>query len=265
MLRQKEFFSVEEFDDIQFNFDSKTQNKLKKKMMKKERKIQSVENSLRQFNLKSISPKTKNQTIAFEEYFQEKNLLLHGVAGTGKTFISLYLALNDILKGEGDKKRVVIVRSVVPTRDMGFLPGTQAEKTAVYEQPYMSICNELFGRDDAYGILKQKGVIDFISTSFIRGLTLNDSIVIVDECQNMNFHELDSVITRFGENSRVCFCGDFRQSDLIRQSEKEGINTFMRVIGHMPSFGSVEFQKEDIVRSPLVKEYILSKLDEGIV
>lgn len=265
MLQQKEFFSIEDFDSINFDFDSKTQHRLRKRLAKKERKQQSLENSLRQFTLRNITPKTKNQTIAFESYYQEKNLLLHGVAGTGKTFISLYLALNDVIRGQGNKKKIVIVRSVVPTRDMGFLPGKESEKTAVYEQPYMSICNELFGRADAYGILKNKGVIEFISTSYIRGLTLNDAIVIVDECQNMNFHELDSVITRFGENSRVLFCGDFRQSDLIREHERSGINTFMKVLSNMSSFNSVDFQKEDIVRSPLVKEYILCKLDEGII
>ena len=144
---------------------------------------------------------------------------------------------------------------------MGFLPGNQKEKSKVYEAPYYSICSELFNRGDAYDILKQKGIIQFNTTSFIRGLTLNDSIVIVDECQNMTWHELDSVITRLGENTRIIFCGDFRQSDFRWDDEKEGLHDFMRVIKRMKSFNFVEFDKDDIVRSDVVKEYIISKLE----
>ena len=144
---------------------------------------------------------------------------------------------------------------------MGFLPGNQKEKSKVYEAPYYSICSELFNRGDAYDILKQKGIIQFNTTSFIRGLTLNDSIVIVDECQNMTWHELDSVITRLGENTRIIFCGDFRQSDFRWDDEKEGLHDFMRVIKRMSSFDFVEFDKDDIVRSDVVKEYIISKLE----
>ena len=165
---------------------------------------------------------------------------------------------------QGLYEKVVIVRSVVPTRDMGFLPGNQKEKARVYEAPYYSICSELFNRGDAYDIIKNKGYVEFISTSYVRGTTLSDCIVIVDECQNLNFHELDSIITRAGENCRIIFCGDFRQSDLIRESEKKGINSFINVVNNMRSFDLIEFNESDIVRSDLVKEYILSKLKHGI-
>lgn len=210
-----------------------------------------------------ITPKTANQSKTFDMYHKGNNMLLHGVAGTGKTFISLYLALNEVLV-EREKKQIVIVRSVVPTRDMGFLPGNQKEKTKVYEQPYQAICTELFGRGDSYELLKAKNTIQFISTSFIRGVTLNDSIVIVDECQNMTFHELDSVITRLGENSRVVFCGDFRQSDLGKYEDRNGVKDFMKVLDKISSFRHVEFREEDIVRSGLVKDYIIAKDSLGI-
>jgi phosphate starvation-inducible protein PhoH len=193
------------------------------------------------------------------------NLLLHGLAGTGKTFISLYLALADIIEGYGDQRNVTLVRSVVPTRDMGYLPGNQKEKSKVYEAPYANICSELFGRGDAYEVLKGRGMIDFITTSFVRGVTLSDTTVIVDECQNLSFHELDSIITRLGENSRIIFCGDFRQSDLVRDDERKGVLTFMKILSKMKGFESVEFEEEDIVRSKLVKEYIISKVRSGIV
>jgi len=158
--------------------------------------------------LHEIEPLTRNQVAAFES---DRHLVLHGVAGTGKTFISLYLAFDDMIKGLYD--RTIIIRSAVPTRDIGFLPGTEKEKSAVYEEPYKDICIELFDRGDAYEILKNKNLVQFMTTSFIRGITLRDSVVIVDECQNMSFHELDSIITRIGEGSRIIYCGDFRQSD----------------------------------------------------
>ena len=217
-----------------------------------------------QLTVKAVEPKTETQEQVFDSYYSGQNIMLHGVAGTGKTFVSMFLGLNDIISGYGEQNKIVVVRSVVPTRDMGFLPGNQTEKSKVYELPYQSIVTELCGRCEAYETLKRDGKIEFISTSFVRGLTFNDSIIIVDECQNLNFHELDSIITRVGENCRILFCGDFRQSDLERDHEKQGVLDFINIITSMKSFDFVEFTKEDIVRSPLVKDYIISKLNNGI-
>jgi phosphate starvation-inducible protein PhoH len=216
-------------------------------------------------SLNRVVPLTDNQRVAFEGYEDGANLMLHGIAGTGKSFLEVYFALREILSGLTSKKRLVIVRSVVPTRDMGFLPGNSAEKAAVYEAPYVAICQELFGRGDAYETLKRHGIISFISTSFIRGVTLNDSIVLVDEMQNCSLHELDSVMTRVGKNTRIMFSGDFRQSDFTREQERAGLKDFMKVINRMKSFCFVDFQKEDIVRSALVKEYIIHKDELRIV
>jgi phosphate starvation-inducible PhoH-like protein len=216
-------------------------------------------------NLRRIVPLTDNQRVAFEGYEDDNNLMLHGIAGTGKSFLEVYFALREILSGISAKKKLVIVRSVVPTRDMGFLPGNAAEKAAVYEAPYSSICTELFGRGDAYETLKRHGIVQFISTSFVRGVTLNDSIVLVDEMQNMSLHELDSVMTRIGKNTRIMFAGDFRQSDFTKEQERAGLKDFMRIINRMKSFCFVDFQKEDIVRSALVKEYIIQKDELRVV
>jgi len=235
--------------------------KRQRRQLRKEQ--QQAKNS--SLKIRNIQPKTKNQDKVFMDFDDGYNLLLHGLAGTGKTFISLYLALADIIEGYGDQRNVTLVRSVVPTRDMGYLPGNQKEKSKVYEAPYANICSELFGRGDAYEVLKGRGMIDFITTSFVRGITLSDTTVIVDECQNLSFHELDSIITRLGENSRIIFCGDFRQSDLIRDDERKGVLTFMKILSKMKGFESVEFEEEDIVRSKLVKEYIISKVRSGIV
>jgi phosphate starvation-inducible PhoH-like protein len=212
------------------------------------------------FNLRHFDPLTENQRWAFKAFSEDMNLMLHGIAGTGKSFMAMYLSLKQILNDpESVYKKIVIVRTVVPTRDMGFLPGNSKEKTKVYEAPYYAICNELFGRGDAYDYLKNKNIVEFMSTSFIRGITLNDCIVIVDEMQNATLHELDSVITRVGHNCKVIFCGDFRQSDFTREHEKNGLTDFMRVVKNMRSFSLIEFNAEDIVRSALVKEYIILK------
>lgn len=217
------------------------------------------------FSLKHIEPLTENQRKTFEAYQQNKNLMLHGIAGTGKSFISLYLALRQVMSDNSVYKKVVIVRSVVPTRDMGFLPGSSKEKAKVYEAPYYAICTELFGRGDSYEYLKNKNLVEFISTSFIRGITLNDCIIIVDEIANLTLHELDSVITRVGKNCKIIFCGDFRQSDFTREHEKNGLIDFMRIIEKMKHFTSIDFNEHDIVRSSMVKDYIIQKDRMGIV
>jgi phosphate starvation-inducible protein PhoH len=211
------------------------------------------------FNLKHISPLTENQKLSFQAYQDGRNLMLHGIAGTGKSFISMYLGLNQVLGQDSAYKKVIIVRSVVPTRDMGFLPGSQKEKAKVYEAPYYAICTELFGRGDSYDYLKSKGLVEFISTSFIRGITLNDCIIIVDEIANMTLHELDSVITRVGKNCRIVFCGDFRQSDFTFDRDKHGLHDFMKIIQRMKSFTFIDFNEQDIVRSSMVKDYIIQK------
>jgi phosphate starvation-inducible protein PhoH len=170
----------------------------------------------------------------------------------------------EIMNGHTDMNKVVLIRSVVPTRDMGFLPGSVKDKAKVYEAPYQSICNELFGRGDAYEILKGKNTVEFQTTSFVRGITFNNCIVIVDEMQNMTYQELDSVITRIGDNCKIIFCGDFKQTDLLKDSEKNGLLNFMKVLKKMNMFSHIEFTREDIVRSKLVKSYIIAKEELNI-
>jgi len=205
--------------------------------------------------LSEIEPLTQNQVAAFES---DKHLVLHGVAGTGKTFISCYLAFDDMIKSSYNK--LIIIRSAVPTRDIGFLPGNEKEKSAIYEEPYKDICVELFQRGDAYEILKTKSLVNFMTTSFIRGVTLRDAVIIVDECQNMSFHELDSIITRVGEECRIIFCGDFRQADL----SKNGLKDFIRIVKAMDQFDLIDFEIKDIVRSGFVKDYITVKTNLGL-
>ena len=215
-------------------------------------------------DLESLNPLNQKQRDTISAYRKNKNLLLHGIAGTGKTFLGLSLAFEEVLDPSNDYKSVAIVRSTVPTRDMGFLKGDDKEKIAVYEAPYSALCGELFGIPDAYDCLKNQGAVQFMSTAFIRGLTLNDCIVVVDEVQNLSFHELDSIITRLGKSSKIIFCGDYTQSDFTKINERNGCLDFMKILKQMNHFDFIEFNIEDIVRGPLVKEYIINKYKLGL-
>lgn len=239
----------------------------RKRLSRKERRQRQSDGLVSEkinFSLYDVKPLTENQKITFKAFEDGNHLMLHGIAGTGKSYISLYLALNQIINKQSEYKKIYIVRSTVSTRDMGFLPGSSKEKTKVYEAPYYAICSELFGRSDAYEYLKSKNIIEFIPTSFIRGITLNDCIIVFDEMQNGNLHELDSVITRVGKNCRIIFSGDFTQSDFDDAREKNGIVLFMKIIRRMKKFKFVEFNVNDILRSDLVRDYIIEKANLGI-
>jgi predicted ribonuclease YlaK len=219
--------------------------------------------------LVDIEPLTDNQKRLFDSYEQGKHLVAYGCAGTGKTFITLYNALCDVLDERTPYEKVYIVRSLVATREIGFLPGSHDDKADIYQIPYKNMVKYMFQMpSDAdfemlYGNLKAQETIKFWSTSFLRGTTLDNSIVIVDEFQNLNFHELDSIITRVGENTKICFCGDATQSDLIKTNERNGIVDFMKILRAMPSIDIIEFGVDDIVRSGFVKEYIIAKMESG--
>ena len=217
-----------------------------------------------------VQPITTNQKHAFTSYQEGKNLFLYGAAGTGKTFITLYQALKQVLDPMTPYQKVVLVRSLVSTREIGFLPGDHEDKSALYQIPYKNMVKYMFelATDNDFemlwGNLKAQESVTFWSTSFIRGTTLDNSIVIVDESQNLNFHELDSIITRVGEDTKIMFCGDVAQTDLVRTNEKNGILDFQRIITRMPEFDLIEFGLDDIVRSGLVKSYITSKIELGM-
>ena len=220
--------------------------------------------------MRDIEPLTDNQKTLFEAYAKDQNLVAYGVAGTGKTFITLYNALKDVLDPSTPYEKVYIVRSLVATREIGFLPGDHDDKSYLYQIPYKHMVKYMFEMPSEadfnmlYGNLKAQDTIDFWSTSFIRGTTFDKTIVIVDEFQNLNYHELDSIMTRVGAQSKIMFCGDASQSDLIKTNERNGIIDFMQILRIMSSVDVIEFGVEDIVRSGLVKEYILAKLEIGL-
>lgn len=219
--------------------------------------------------LVDLYPLNDNQKRLFDSYKEGKHLVAYGCAGTGKTFITLFNALKDVLDENTPYEKIYLVRSLVATREIGFLPGSHEDKADIYQIPYKNMVKYMFQMpSDAdfemlYGNLKSQESIKFWSTSFLRGTTLDDAIIIVDEFQNLNFHELDSIITRVGENTKICFCGDSRQSDLNKANERNGIVDFMNILRKMPSFDIIEFGIDDIVRSGLVKEYIVAKTEAG--
>ena len=237
---------------------------MSKKMLKRKKPINSN-------YFLDVGPITENQEIFFNEWKNGKNLFAYGAAGTGKTFIALYLALKDVIDEETPYDKVYIVRSLVSTREIGFLPGTHEDKSELYQVPYKNMVRNMFHMPDQtsfdmlYDNLKDQETISFWSTSSLRGTTLDDAIVIVDESQNLNFHELDSIITRVGQDSKIIFCGDINQSDLQRTNERNGILDFMKIIQQLEEqFEMVEFGVDDIVRSGLVRDYLIAKLALGL-
>jgi phosphate starvation-inducible protein PhoH len=235
------------------------QLKRQKRLEKKAKKIE-TQHFRDRSRLMTINPLTDSQSKVFNAYAEGKHLFLHGYAGTGKTFVSLYLALRSILLEMSDYEKIIVIRSVVPTRDIGYLPGSISEKTQAYEEPYEEICNDLFAQCDkteGYRQLKDRGIIEFTTTSFLRGLTFKNAIVVVDEVQNMSFSEMSTIMTRLGENCRIIFCGDFRQSDLKNSIERRGLNHFINIVQKIDSIEHIEFTEDDIVRSAFVKKFII--------
>ena len=221
-------------------------------------------------SLVSVKPITENQTLVFDTWDKGQNQFLFGAAGTGKTFVSLFLDLRDVLNLKKPYDRVVLVRSLIPTREIGFLPGDEEDKAALYQVPYQNMVQFIFEQpneqafNNLYDRLKGQGTLFFLSTSFLRGLTFDNTIIIVDECQNLNFHELDTIITRVGQDSKIIFCGDFDQTDLIKQNEKNGLHDFLRILEEMKEFHCLEFTIGDIVRSGFVRSYLINKMKLGI-
>ena len=215
--------------------------------------------SVRLDDLLQFEPITLNQEKCYEAWDEGFNLVLTGTAGTGKTFNAIYMALEDVLDKDTEYDKLIILRSMVPTRDMGFLPGTKAEKEEAFTAPYKSICYELFGDKASYNKMITAGQIQFESTSFIRGVTFDNSIIVVDEMQNLNFHELDSVITRVGKHTKIIFSGDYKQSDFKYDDEKLGIVRFLQIVEQLKNFEIINFGWEDIVRSDFVRDYIMTK------
>jgi phosphate starvation-inducible protein PhoH len=217
---------------------------------------------LRIDDLKTFDPLTDHQKQFFDAYKRgDYFIALHGVAGTGKTFIALYKALEEVLDKSNPFNKIIIVRSAVQSREIGHLPGDASEKMEIYEQPYRQICETLFGRRDAYQRLDEQGHISFISTSFIRGMTWDDAIIIVDECQNLSWEEIHTCMTRVGYRSKIIWCGDYRQTDLNkRKNDLSGLNKFLEIASLMDSHTRIEFTVDDIVRSSLVKDWIVATM-----
>ena len=221
-------------------------------------------------NLVTIKSITDNQKLVFDSWKKGKNQFLFGAAGTGKTFISLYLALQNVMDLKKPYDKVVLVRSLIPTREIGFLPGDEEDKAALYQVPYRNMVQFMFEMqneqefNNLYDKLKGQGTLYFLSTSFLRGLTFDNAVIIVDECQNMNFHELDTIITRVGQDSKIIFCCDFDQTDLVKQNERNGLHDFLRILEEMEEFHCLEFTIGDIVRSGFVRNYLINKIKLGI-
>jgi len=220
--------------------------------------------------LNQIKPVTDSQKVVFDTWKKGQNQFLFGCAGTGKTFVSLYLALSEVLRNETPFDKVVMVRSLIPTREIGFLPGDEEDKAALYQVPYSNMMQFMFEQpneqafETLYNRIKAQGSFYFLSTSFLRGLTFDNSIIIVDECQNLNFHELDTIMTRVGQNTRIVFAGDIQQTDLTKTNDRNGILDFVNIMQQMKEVDCIEFDLGDIVRSGMLKSYLIEKIKLGL-
>ena len=234
-------------------------------MVSKKKRL-AIDNS----SLNEIKPITETQKEVFAQYKAGQNLFLYGVAGTGKTFVALYNALKDVLDPKSPRERVYIVRSLLPTRDIGFLPGDEEDKSYLYQVPYQNMVRFMFQRgsdaefDRLYTDLRNQGTVDFLSTSFLRGITIDNGVIIVDECQNLNFHELDTIMTRVGQNTRIIFAGDIQQTDLTKTNDRNGILDFVNIMQAMKEIDCIEFDLGDIVRSGMLKSYLIEKIKMGL-
>lgn len=251
---------LEDFDLSEIEIDENYEHDSSKQEDKRRRQKKLLN---RMYELKKIEPITENQKKAFDFFSDGKNLVLHGAAGSGKTFLGIYFALQELKLGRVDK--IYIVRSAVTTRDQGFLPGSLTEKMSLYEMPYRDIFRHLTYKRDVYDLLKHKGYYEYISTSYIRGLNIDNAIIVVDEAQNCTMHELDSILTRVGKNTRIVLCGDTAQNDLQMHKGKQdsGMSEILSIAYSMQSFGCVKFSIDDICRSEFVKEYLTTKIKLG--
>ena len=232
--------------------------------MASRKKTASAEAKSQHFSLRTIKPLTENQERSFEAYEAGNHLVLSGSAGSGKSFLAMYMGLKDLLADGSHYNKIVIIRSAVPSRDIGFVPGTLEEKAKIYQEPYMNIVNELIGRGDSWHFLLHKEIIEFQTTSFLRGLTFRDCIIVFDEFQSATFHEIDTVLTRIGENCRFILCGDYNQNDLNNKKEKTGFGDAINILEKIDDVVHIKFGIEDIVRSGFVKEYITHKEKMGL-
>jgi len=233
--------------------------------MATKKRTASEEAQKQHISIKNIQPLTDNQKKVFDCYDEGNNLVLSGSAGSGKSFLAMYLALKDLIRTNNPcYNKIIIIRSAVPSRDIGFVPGTLEEKSKIYQDPYKQIVNELSGRGDAWHFLINKEIIEFQTTSFLRGLTFSDCIIIFDEFQSATFHEIDTVLTRIGENCRFFLCGDYNQNDLSIKREKSGFQDAIKILRNITYVSEVQFTIDDVVRSGFVKNYLSEKEKLGL-
>lgn len=232
--------------------------------MAAKRKTATEELHKQHLTLHEVNPLNKTQSKVFDSFDEGNHLVLSGSAGTGKSFLALYLSLKELMTKNSHYKKIIIIRSAVPTRDLGFVPGTLEEKSKIYQDPYKNIVNQLMGRGDSWYLLLSKEIVEFQTTSFLRGLTFTDSILIFDEFQSATFHEIDTVLTRVGENCRFIFCGDFNQNDLSIKREKSGFQEIMQILNRINTVEEIKFTIDDVVRSGFVRSYLMEKEKLGL-
>lgn len=226
-----------------------------------EERIDDMEPSKKRWSkhdLCAFRPLTEKQKDSIYAFSSGKHLALLGSAGTGKTFLGIYLASSLMVDPDSQTDKIIVLRTAVQARDQGFVKGDPAEKMDPYSVPYKQAFTKIFGRANSfYDLIKAKKLV-FDSTSFLRSVTFDNAVVIFDEAQNAEFREINTVITRLGQNSRLILIGDSLQDDLSK-NEESGLPKFSKIVTqHLPTdFHITTFTSEDIVRSDLVKRWVI--------
>jgi phosphate starvation-inducible PhoH-like protein len=204
-------------------------------------------------NRKSIVPKTLGQKLYLQSMLKHPVVFGIGPAGTGKTYLAMAAAVSALLKNE--VQRIILTRPAVEAGEaLGFLPGDLREKILPYLRPLYDALHDMLDPEDV-ARLTEKGIIEIAPLAYMRGRTLANAFIILDEAQNTTPEQMMMFLTRLGEESRMVVTGDITQIDLPR-SKQSGLLEVRHILGHVPGIDFHAFSGADVVRHPLVAKII---------
>jgi phosphate starvation-inducible PhoH-like protein len=200
---------------------------------------------------------TENQKIYYDKLMENEITICSGPAGTGKSYISLKAAIDLLLDPTNSYEKLMIVRPAVESSSssLGSLPGDLREKMGPYVYSSLSLLDKLIGKE-ATSKLEESGVLEIMSLSFLRGFNADNMILIFEESQNSTPAEMKMLLTRIGFNSKFFISGDIDQSDKFKQKEKSGLYDAIKRLQDINKIGIFEFNADDVVRNPIIKEII---------
>jgi phosphate starvation-inducible PhoH-like protein len=215
----------------------------------------------RVFGKKSVTPKSSNQKLNMEEIEKHDMTFAVGPGGSGKTYLAVAMAVSALLTKQVD--RIILARPAVEAGErLGFLPGTLQQKIDPYMRPLYDALYDMLDADKLERFL-EKGIVEVAPLAFMRGRTLNDSFVILDEAQNTTSEQMKMFLTRLGFNSKAVITGDITQIDLPT-GRRSGLVEALEVVGRIPGIAFITFNERDVVRHNLVQQIIKAYDEFGV-